>query len=169
MRTLVREDIVRRLQTVPPLIEGLLDATVQVQPHGVDLTVKTISLLQGSGKVGFISADTHLPDVIPLAPDDEGWFLRPGAYRVRLAEVVHLPLDLYAIARPRSSLLRMGVQVGTALWDAGYSGQGEALLVVSNPHGVRLQRRARILQLIFFSLDVPPGDGYSGRYQGEHS
>ena len=167
MRTLVREDILARLQAAPPLVEGMRVVETQVQPHGVDLTVAQVFAFRGQGIVGFASDVTQLPPVTPVPLDDNGWWTLPqGAYRVRLAETVHLPLNVYAIARPRSSLLRMGVQVGTALWDAGYSGQGEALLVVQNPYGIRLQARARILQLVFFQLDTPPRQGYSGRYQG---
>ncbi len=168
MRVLVREDLLDFLRRDPPLVEGLLDPDVQVQPHGIDLSVARVYRFQGSGAVTFASTGTVLPRVQEIPFDDDGWvLLPPGVYRVRLAERVHLPLDVFAIARPRSSLLRMGVHVGTALWDAGYSGQGESLLVVENPYGVRLQHRARILQLVFFLLDRPPEEGYKGRYQGE--
>ncbi len=168
MRTLVREELLAALQHDPPLVEGLLDPEVQVQPHGIDLTVARVYRFCSPGVVGFPSTSTRLPEVEELAFPQEGWLhLAPGAYRIRLAEKVNLPVDVYAIARPRSSLLRMGVHVGTALWDAGYSGRGEALLVVHNPHGMRLARRARVVQLVFFRLDVPPQEGYAGRYQGE--
>ncbi len=168
MRTLVREDLLRYLRGKPPLVEGLLDERVQVQPHGIDLSVDEVYTLGGMGRVGFASETTVLPQgiAVPFGPD--GWVhLSPGTYRIRLAERVHLPRNVYAIARPRSSLLRMGVHVGTALWDAGYSGRGEALLTVHNPHGVWMQHRARVLQLVFFLLDTPPREGYSGRYRGE--
>ena len=168
MRTLVREELLAALQQNPPLVERLLDPAVQVQPHGIDLTVARVYKFRSSGQVGFPSDSTHLPDVEELPFPESGWLhLAAGAYRIRLAERVNLPLDVFAIARPRSSLLRMGVHVGTALWDAGYSGQGEALLVVLNPHGVMLQYRARVLQLVFFRLDVPPAEGYTGQYRGE--
>ena len=168
MHTLTREMILAALRQRPPLVEGLLDEATQVQPHGVDLSVAHIYRFLTAGTVGFASATTHLPDVEEVPFDEHGWVhLPPGTYRVRLAERVHLPLEVYAIARPRSSLLRMGVHVGTALWDAGYSGQGEALLTVHNPHGIRIERRARILQLVFFRMDTPPERGYQGRYQGE--
>lgn len=168
MRALVREDLWQLLAATPPLVEGLLDPDVQVQPHGIDLSVARLFRFLSGGEIGFESATTSLPEVEEIRFDAMGWtFLPPGAYRVRLAERVNLPLDVFAIARPRSSLLRMGVHVGTALWDAGYSGQGEALLVVHNPHGLRIQRRARIVQLVFFRLDKPPREGYTGRYQGE--
>ncbi len=168
MRVLVREELLARLQEVPPLVEGLQDPDVQVQPHGIDLSVARVYRFEGAGRVGFSSSHTELPAAEEITFDRQGWVhLPPGSYRIRLAERVHLPLNVLAIARPRSSLLRMGVHVGTALWDAGYSGQGEALLVVHNPHGVYLQRRARVLQLVFFLLDRAPKEGYKGRYQGE--
>ncbi len=180
MRTLVREELFTYLKQDPPLVEGLLDPEIQVQPHGIDLSVAEIRRILAPGRIGFDSDHTLLPpgDPVPftLSPEEAGvpsgpgggrWaFLAPGAYRIRLAEWVHLPTDVYALARPRSSLLRMGVHVGTALWDAGYSGRGEALIVVHNPKGIYMAHRARVLQLVFFLLDEPPQVGYRGRYQG---
>jgi len=61
----------------------------------------------------------------------------------------------------------MGCYVPTAVWDAGYSGRGEGLLEVNNPHGVRLQHRARIAQLVVFRLTEPAAAGYAGQYQHE--
>ncbi len=82
-------------------------------------------------------------------------------------EIVHLPKNIMALARPRSSLLRCGVTVGTAVWDAGYSGRSQSLLVVYNPKGFHLQKDARVLQLIFFPL-TQETEGYHGVYQGEN-
>ncbi len=168
MRTLVREELQRYVRANPPLVEGLLDEQVQIQPHGIDLTVDEVYVIDGVGRIGFASESTVLPQGTRVAFGVDGWVHLPvGTYRIRLAERVHLPKDVYAIARPRSSLLRMGVHVGTALWDAGYSGRGEALLTVHNPHGIWLEHRARVMQLVFFVLDVPPQSGYRGRYWGE--
>jgi len=72
-----------------------------------------------------------------------------------------------ALARPRSSLLRCGVTVDTAVWDAGYSGRSQSLMVVYNPLGFRLQRNARIVQLVFLRL-TRETEGYRGAYQGEN-
>ncbi len=168
MYALVREELYEYLATAPPLVEGLLDREVQVQPHGIDLSVGEVYRLDGPGVIGFASEVTQLPAGEPVTFDPEGWaHLPPGMYRVRLAERVNLPLHLFAMAWPRSSLLRMGVHIGTALWDAGYSGRGEVSLVVHNPRGIRLQHRARIVQMMFFRLDRAPLRGYDGRYQGE--
>jgi dUTP pyrophosphatase len=63
----------------------------------------------------------------------------------------------------------MGLHVPTAVWDAGYAGRGEGLLLVTNPRGARLQRGARIVQLIVLRLTEPAGAGYAGAYQQEHA
>ncbi len=91
----------------------------------------------------------------------------PGTYNITFNEVVHLPRDLMALATPRSSLLRCGVSVHTAVWDAGYSGRSQSLMVVYNPRGFRLERNARIVQLIFLPL-ASETEGYQGIYQGEN-
>jgi dUTP pyrophosphatase len=57
--------------------------------------------------------------------------------------------------------------VGTAVWDAGYSGRSQSLMVVYNSQGFHLQRNARVLQLVFLRLSQET-DGYEGAYQGEN-
>ena len=54
----------------------------------------------------------------------------------------------------------------TAVVDAGYEGRLVFLLSVLNPHGFRLQRDARIAQLVAFTLAAPATEGYQGMYQG---
>ena len=56
----------------------------------------------------------------------------------------------------------------TAVWDAGYSGRSQSLMVVYNPYGFRLSRNARILQLVFFFLTRESPEGYQGIFQGEN-
>jgi dUTP pyrophosphatase len=62
----------------------------------------------------------------------------------------------------------MGATVPTAVWDAGYAGRGEGWLQISNLHGVRLQRGARIVQLVVFRLLEAASTGYAGAYQHEN-
>jgi dUTP pyrophosphatase len=54
-----------------------------------------------------------------------------------------------------------------AVWDAGYSGRGQAMMVVYNPLSFRVQRNARIAQLVFFQL-AGETEGYNGKFQGEN-
>ena len=111
----------------------------------------------------------ELSDTESLEFDREGWLrLSPGPYLVSFNEVVNLPLDLMALGRPRSSLLRSGVSIHTAVWDAGYQGRSQALLLVHNDQGYALQRDARLLQLVFFHLTQPVSQGYQGRFHGEN-
>jgi dUTP pyrophosphatase len=83
-------------------------------------------------------------------------------------EIVNIPADAFAMGRTRSSLLRSGASVKTALWDSGYSGRSGSLMVVNNRAGIHLQKNARIMQLVFFGLDEPAEMTYSGLYQDEN-
>jgi dUTP pyrophosphatase len=74
-----------------------------------------------------------------------------------------------ALGRPRSSLCRCGVSLVTAVWDAGYRGRSTALLHVVNPAGFTVERDARLLQLVFFTLNAATEFGYAGVYHGEHT
>jgi dUTP pyrophosphatase len=161
-------DIRSMLEQAPPLVEGYIDLDAQLQPNGFDITLRDISLLQTPGQIAASNSQRAVSDSALLEFDTEGFIdLKPGPYSITYNEVVHLPNNVMALARPRSSLLRCGVTVGTAVWDAGYSGRSESLLVVYNPLGFRVQRNARIVQLVFFSLSGKT-DGYHGAYQNEN-
>ena len=165
---LSKAEIQRLLKKKPPLIEGCLSLEEQLQPNGIDLTLRDVALLQSSGRVTVQNSQRLLPELAPLVFDGMGFIdLMPGAYIITYHEIVNLPRDVMALARPRSSLLRCGVNVGTAVWDAGYSGRSQSLMVVYNPQGFRLQKDARIIQLIFFKLSQKT-EGYKGIYQGEN-
>ncbi|MFN3337136.1 MAG: deoxyuridine 5'-triphosphate nucleotidohydrolase [Thermomicrobium sp.] len=165
---LSREQLAVLLASDPPLVQDLQAPEEQLQPHGIDLTVAAVARFTGMGQVGAHDVERRLPMFEQLEPDAEGWWeLSPGPYLLRFSETVSLPPDCMAYARPRSSLLRCGVALHTAVWDAGYSGQGVALLVVYNPAGFRLQRWARVAQLVFHRLEQPVTEGYRGIYHGE--
>jgi len=165
---LSKQDIHRLLHKEPPLIEGCVNLEEQVQPNGIDLTLREIALLQSSGKIGVDNSQRVVSDLAPLVFDGLGFIdLVPGAYIITYNETVHLPNNIMALGRPRSSLLRCGVTIGTAAWDAGYSGRSQSLMVVYNPQGFRLQKNARIAQLIFLRL-TGKTQGYQGVYQGEN-
>ncbi len=168
MSVLASSEILRYIQAQPPLVAEYLDLAAQVQPNGFDLTLRRIDVLQTPGTLAESNQDRVLPVTTPLVFDALGFIdLLPGAYRITFNEVVNLPHDLMAIARTRSSLLRSGVVVPSAVWDAGYSGRSESLMVVHNTRGFRVQRNARLLQLVFMTLSGQT-DGYQGVYQGEN-
>ncbi len=165
---LSRQDIHRLLQQEPPLVESYIDLETQLQPNGFDLTLREIALPQTSGQIAASDSQRVISGLSPLVFDGLGFIdLPPAPYIITYNEIVHLPNDVMALARPRSSLLRCGVSVGTAVWDAGYSGRSQSLMVVHNPQGFRLQKNARIVQLVFFQL-TGETEGYHGAYQGEN-
>ena len=165
---LSKQDLQRLLRQEPPLIENSINLEEQVQPNGIDLTLREILMLQSPGKITVENKQRLISDTTPLAFDGLNSIdLMPGAYIVTYNEIVHLPKNIMALATPRSSLLRCGVTINTAVWDAGYSGRSQSLMVVYNPQGFCLQRNARILQLVFFQL-TQETEGYRGVYQGEN-
>lgn len=165
-----RETLQEMLSATPPLVADMVDAAAQLQPNGIDFTVRGVARFTSAGRIGQAADDRVLPvPEGPLEPSPAGyWELTPGPYLVTYNEVVSLPRDVMALGRPRSSLGRCGVSVHTAVWDAGYSGRSQSLLVVYHPAGFRLGRNARVMQLVFFRLDRPVGQGYAGAYQGEN-
>ena len=165
---LIREEIARLIAGHPTLIEDFVALESQLQPNGFDITVREVARFATPGQIAASDADRVLAGTEPLDFDADGWrSLEPGPYLVTFNEIVNLPTDLMALGRPRSSLLRSGVALHTAVWDVGYSGRSQSLLTVHHPAGFRLQRNARLAQLVFFRLATPPQQGYRGRYQGE--
>jgi len=168
MSVLSREELRAALQADPPLVDGI-DPHLQLQPNGIDLRLERVQRLTSPGLLGTAEAVREPAGREEVSADADGWWdLHPGAYVITYAEKVNLPTHLMALGRPRSTLLRSGVAIHAAVWDAGYSGRGEGLLTVSNARGYRIQRGARVLQLVFFRLGEPASEGYRGRYQGEN-
>jgi dUTP pyrophosphatase len=152
------------LEMSPPLLEGLIDIDVQIQPNGVDLTVKSVSEFQEKGTIGFSREELIIPNRTLITFNKDGWIKLPaGCYLVTFNEVVNLPTDLMAIGRPRSSMLRMGATVETAVWDAGFSGESQSLLIVNNRNGISISKNARVMQLVFIKL-TKHTEAYGGGY-----
>ncbi len=168
MAVLSGQDIQHLLNQDPPLVEGWIDLEAQLQANGFDLTLHELALPQSAGRITVANGQRVVSELAPLVFDGlDAIELVPGTYIITYNEIVHLPNNIMALAQPRSSLLRCGVTVHTAVWDAGYSGRSQSLMVVYNPRGFRLQRNARLTQLVFFELSGET-EGYQGAYQGEN-
>jgi len=166
---LSREDILKMLEVNPPLVENLCNAQQQVQPNGIDLTLKEVALFSSPGSLGPGNESRALSSTSSLVFDGLSRVeLLPGSYLITYNEVVNLPKNIMALAMPRSSLLRCGVSIHNAVWDAGYRGRSQSLMVVYNPQGFRLHRNARIVQMVFFLLSREVTQGYQGAFQGEN-
>jgi len=168
MPVLSAADIRRLIKNSPPLIEGYLNLDEQVQPNGFEITLREVAALETPGRVTTSNKDRVVSQLKSLPFDIDGNLsLKPGSYMITYNEIVHIPKNVMALGRPRSSLLRCGVNVGLAVWDAGYEGRSQSLLMIYNPQGFTVQKNARVAQLVFLTL-TGETDGYKGIYQGEN-
>ncbi len=169
MQLIAGSELRRRLGAAPPLLSGLPDPEIQIQMNGVDLTLAEVAAFgSGPGRVDFDNRTRRTPAPEAIPPDSDGvWRLSEGAYWIRYNEIVSIPADIFALGRTRSSLLRCGAQIGTALWDSGYRGRSGSLLTIHHQDGIELTRNARVLQLVFFLLPAPADRSYAGAYQDE--
>ena len=149
------------------LVTETLNAS-QVQPAGIDLTLKEVHVLLEAGEIDFDNSKRRISSTKKLEFEDGGLHLKQGCYKIIYNEYVNIPLDCAAFGYPRSSLLRCGADVRCAVWDPGYHGRSESLLLVHNPHGIVLHKDARVMQLVFVKLEAMAEKGYEGKYKGEN-
>jgi dUTP pyrophosphatase len=167
-----REEI-KRLIEKNDLISNYCDLDTQLTPNGFDLTASKIFQFSQAGALDFSNKERKIPESSELVVkkekpgDNFGWWsLGPGIYKVVTNEKVKLPKDLIGVAFPRSSLLRMGAFTQTGVWDAGFEGISEFVLVVTNPSGMKLKQNARVVQLLFTKI-TETETGYNGIYQNK--
>jgi len=152
------------------LISEFIDLDKQLTPNGFDLTLKEVYRIESCGHLDFSNKERKLPDFTKLRPvakegEEHGWWLlRKGSYKIKANEHFKIPLDLIALAKPRSSLLRMGGTVYTGVGDAGFEGKLEFLLNVTNEKGLYLKENARIVQIVFFKMNETE-KGYDGMHK----
>ena len=153
--------------------EALVKETIgdsQFQPCGVDLTLKEAHELLDSGKIDFDNSERKISSSKKIEFDSNDEIkLEQGCYKVVFNELVAIPDHSAAFGFPRSSLLRCGAFLQCAVWDPGYKGRSEALLNVSNKHGIILKKNAKLIQLVFVRLSEKALELYSGKYQGENT
>ncbi|QSG04739.1 Deoxycytidine deaminase [Halapricum desulfuricans] len=133
-------------------------APEQVQPNGVDLTLDAVFEQVSPGRIG--TDGKEIGDREPVEADNGVYYLPPGGYVVRYADLIRIPEDHIGFLYPRSSLLRNSCMLDTAVWDAGYEGRGEGLLEVY--HDIELEAGARIAQLVLAEAD------HEGTYEGSY-
>jgi dUTP pyrophosphatase len=155
------------------LIQDYLNLDIQLTPNGFDLTAGHVFEFDTAGALDFSNNERVIPKGKEVSPkkknrkDKFGWWnLAKGAYKIKTNETVNLPNDLVALAFSRTSLLRMGCFTQHGVWDAGFKGKAEFVLIVDNPKGIRLKQNARIAQLIFLPINEID-KGYAGIYQNK--
>ena len=148
---------------------GDMISGIQFQPAGIDLSVKEVHAFLSPGKIDFDNKERKLSETRKLDFEKGELFLSRGNYKIIYNEYVKIPKDCIALGFTRSSLLRSGASIAHAVWDPGYEGRSESLLVVHNDHGITLKQNARVSQLVFSKLaNGHVENGYSGVYHGEN-
>lgn len=150
------------------LISDFINLEKQLTPNGFDLTLKEVFKIEGAGEIDFSNNERKFPEFNLIEPEKRNpedkygwWFLKKGSYKIKANEDFRMPLNLIAIARTRSSLLRSGAIVNSGVWDAGFEGKVEFLLDVVNEKGIWIKQNARVLQVIFFKMNET-NKGYEG-------
>ncbi|KAE9983432.1 hypothetical protein EG327_005475, partial [Venturia inaequalis] len=162
------------------IIQNVRSTKLQVQPCGIDLTLKRILTWKSAGQVDFDNSrrSNAATEVLPFQADTSGSGEDPsvsnfvdltqGSYLVEFNETVDVPLDVMGQIFVRSSLFRSGALVQAGVMDSGYKGAVGCMLQVVNPHGLKLWKDARLAQMVFHQMSEPT-EGYSGTYQGRQA
>ncbi len=147
------------------IIKEYIDLELQTQIAGFDLTICDIMKLSNGGEIDFDNSSRKIPDHESIEPINNRWKLKPGGYIVKYNEIVEVPLDAVAIVLPRSSLMRTGGTLCSAIWDPGYKGRGIGLMITYAE--ITFHKNARIAQIMFIKNQEKTNKGYSGTYQNE--
>lgn len=143
----------------------------QIQPNGVDLRVTEVYQMLDVAKFRPDDYEEELCGVVKPTrksmglSGNQGVYLERGVYIVAYKEKIKIPQNCVGVVFPRSSLMRCGSMLNTALWDAGYEGIGEGRLHVGQD--LWIYPNVRIGQIVFFEADKPE-ETYNGQYQGEN-
>lgn len=154
------------------VIDNLLDTSHQIQPCGVDMTLRQVSQWTSAAVVDFDNTKRQGAKTAVVLFSDDGTdasvVLPPGTYLVDFNETVKVPRNCMGTVYPRSSLWRSGVGIMAGVVDAGYQGAMGALMEVRNPGGIILHRNARLAQIVFQEMGQTV-EGYKGIYQSSTS
>jgi dUTP diphosphatase len=128
------------------IVCGILSSKHQMQPCGIDLSLKRVLGWKSAGVVDFdnvyrkTSATAEVPFQklhIPAfehaslqSQSEESLHLDPGAYLIEFNETVDTPLDAMGQLFVRSSLFRSGALVNAGVMDAGYQGAIGKLIIL---------------------------------------
>jgi len=147
------------------------------QPSGMDLRLGRVFAIDDSDDFyGLIDGVKHLPEHKEIKPsllkhreDDyvAGWFLEPNvSYICQVRNQIEIGNKNAQFYLPRSSLLRAGVNVYTALGDLGYNGHLSFLVINHGKKPFFIGEGERFAQLIDF--EVRGGsESYDGDFQEE--
>ncbi len=151
------------------LIKKYIDKKIQIQPSGVDLTVKSIYEWQDRGVIDFDNSQRQLPKIKEVKIVNEYFHLPFGSYLLEFNEEFEIPYNISGFVLSRSSLNRSGAFVVGGLIDPGYKGVIALMLNVSSAFGINIKTNARVAQVIFYETDSNDMTNiYDGKYKNKN-
>lgn len=129
------------------IVCAILSSKSQMQPCGIDLSLKRVLRWRSAGVVDFDNIHRKTSTTAEMSfqklhiangrssshkQSAESMHLPPGAYLIEFNETVETPLDAMGQLFVRSSLFRSGALVSAGVMDAGYKGAiGELTVLLS--------------------------------------
>lgn len=135
---------------------------------GFDLRLREVYAITGPGNLGIEDRSTSSTELVAsyeTAPGESFSFRARQFYLVTTVEEVSLDQDMIAIVHPRSTLLRSGVSLITAVTAPGYEGKLTFGLHVIGSFPFTVELGARFAHINFLQLDQPANE-YRGQWQG---
>lgn len=133
------------------LVDGMVYKEKQVRELTVDLTVKEVRSVGGSGALDFGGSEYREAETEKLKPakkegEEYGWWkLDEGVYLIRFNETVK-PIEGLGLLSPHPRLLKAGATHPTLFlheWESGY-----VLPLQVSRQGLELKENARVSKLI---------------------
>lgn len=158
------------LSRKPPLVNpySAIDFEKQLQLVSFDLSTKDLETFVSAGEIGFDKkkvAETKPMNINKLIEENGPQLLQEGVYKIKYNEEVCFPDNMCALVAAKSSTLRCGCQIETAVWDPGYNGIGEGLLTVGSNGLKIIQSNPRLAQMVFYWTKST--EKYKGSFQYE--
>ena len=135
-----------------------------VQPNGVDLRLGKVYTYANSEDYFLLSEDKkHTRQLVELQPEVDGYFvLEKGQYYlVEFENFVKVGKGECGWVFPRSTMMRNGICIHTAVYDSGYAGPMCSGMTANCK--CYLAKGTRIAQFVTLSADS--NGTYSGQYQ----
>lgn len=145
----------------------------QRTPNGIDLKLGAVYKMDGVGGLGI--AAKEIPEYTEIEPQNVfindqyalGWILKSRVpYILEVEDTIKISPDAIQTYYPRSTLLRCGCTLHTAVGDAGYNGKLSFLFVNYNSSYFILEKGVRFAQLVDHQL-IGATKEYDGDYQND--
>lgn len=146
----------------------------QYQPAGIDLKLGDVRIFVKDKEVyGIASGAKQLPKQESIEESavkigttklEVGFMVEPHIpYIVVVKNKVKIPNDVVQFYYPRSSLLRAGIDIRTAVGDPGFDGHLSFLMINHSDTPFFIQKEERFAQMVCAKVNGDT-DGYDGDY-----